>query len=139
VKQIELIEQHLREADGVADVLAVAWEIFDLVGALAAACAEQAADMYPAFMFARSAAVSGRNAIAFAPSMPAVRAASFGNPELSTSDVDEVADNLAALAAALSARLLAAARLVADDGDRITCENAARDADRIGGFLAGST
>jgi hypothetical protein len=59
VKQIELIEQHLREADGVADALAVAWEIVDLVGALAASCAEQAADMYPAFMFARGAAVNG--------------------------------------------------------------------------------
>ena len=53
--------------------------------------------------------------------------------------MDEVADILAALASALSARLLAAAQLVADDGDRITCENAARDADRIGGLLAGST
>ena len=53
------IEQHLREADGVADALAVAWEIFDLVGALAAACAEHAADMYLAFMFARGEAVNG--------------------------------------------------------------------------------
>lgn len=139
MEQIELIEQHLREADGVADVLAVAWEVFDLVGALAAACTEQAADMYSAFMFARGAAVNGRNAIAFAPSMPAVRAASFGNPELSASDVDEVADILAALASALSGRLKAAARLAADDGDRIACENAARDADRIGELLAGGT
>jgi hypothetical protein len=138
VKQIELIEQQLREADGVADVLAVAWEIFDLVAALAAACAEQAADMYPAFMFARSAAINGRNAIAFAPSMPA-DCATFGNPELSASDVDEVADDLAALASALSARLRAAARLAADDGDRIACENAARDADQIGELLARRT
>ena len=136
MKQIKLVEQQLREADGVADVLAVAWEIFDLVGALAAACAEQAADMYPAFMFARSAAINGRNAIAFAPSMPADCATSFGNPELSASDVDEVADDLAALASALSARLRAAARLAADDGDRIACENAARDADQIGELLA---
>lgn len=139
MKQIELAEQHLREADGVADVLAVAWEIFDLVGALAAACAEQAADMYPAFTFARGAAVNGRYAIAFAPSMLAVRAASSGNPELSTTDVDEVADILAALASALSARLRAAARLAADDGDRIACESAARDAYQIGELLARRT
>lgn len=39
--QIKL-EQHLREADGVADVLAAGWEIFELVSALAAAYAEQA-------------------------------------------------------------------------------------------------
>lgn len=139
MSQIELIEQHLREAGGVADVLAVAWEIFDLVGALAAACAEQAADMYPAFMFARGAAVNGRNAIALAPSMTAVCAASFGNPEFSTIDVDEVADMLAALASALGTRLRVAARLAAANGDRIASESAARDADRIGELLARRT
>jgi hypothetical protein len=95
--------------------------------------------MYPAFMFARGAAVNGRNTIAFAPSMPTVGAASFGNPELSTSDVDEGADILAALALALSARLRAAARLAADDGDRFACESAARDADQIGELLARRT
>jgi len=139
VKQIELAEQHLREADSVADVLAVAWEIFDLVGALAAACAEQAADMYPAFMFARGAAVNGRNAVALAPSMTAVCAVSFGNPELSTIGVDDVADMLAALASALGTGLRAAARRAAANGDRIACESAARDADRISELLARRT
>lgn len=42
--QVELAEQHLREADGVADVLAAGWEIFELIGALAAASADKAAD-----------------------------------------------------------------------------------------------
>jgi hypothetical protein len=138
VKQIELVEQHLREADDVADVLAVAWQIFDLVGALAAACAEQAADLYPAFMFARSAAVDGRNAIEFAPSVPAVGAALSGGPVLSTGDASEVADALAGLASALSRRLQATAQLAEDDGDRVACENAARDADRISELLARS-
>ena len=73
-----MIEQHLGEAVGVADVLAAGWEIFELIGDLAAACAEQSVDLYPAFMFARSAAVDGRNAIAFAPSVPAVGAALSG-------------------------------------------------------------
>jgi hypothetical protein len=138
VKQIELVEQHLRAADGVADVLAAGWEIFHLVGALAAACADQAADLYPAFMFARGAAVDGRNAIAFAPSVPAVGAALSGGAVLSTGDVSEVADALAGLASALSMRLQATARLAEDDGDRIACENAACDADRISELLARS-
>jgi hypothetical protein len=138
VKQIELVEQHLGEADGVADVLTVAWEIFDLVGALAAACAERTTDMYPAFVFARSAAVDGRNAVAFAPSVPTVGAALSGRPVLWTGDVSEVADALAGLASALSMRLRATARLAADDGDRVACENAARDADRISELLARS-
>jgi hypothetical protein len=138
VKQIEMIEQYLREADGVADVLAVGWEIFEVISGLAAACAEQVADMYPAFMFARGAAVDGRNAIAFAPSVSPIDAALFGGLELWTDDVSAVADALAGLASALSARLQTTARLAADDGDRIACENAAHDAGRISELLARS-
>ena len=138
MKQIELTGQRLREADGVAGVLAAGWEIFELIGGLAAACAEQAADLYPAFMFARSAAADGRNAIAFAPSAPAVGTAFSGDAELPAGEVSEVADALAGLASALSVRLQATARLAEDDGDRAACENAARDADRIGELLARS-
>ena len=136
MKQIELLGQRLREADGVADVLAVGWEIFELIGGLAAACAEQAADLYPAFMFARSAAADGRNAIAFAPSAPAVGTAFSGDAELPADEVSEVADALAGLASALSVRMQAKARLAEDDGDRAACENAAHNADRIGELLA---
>jgi hypothetical protein len=137
VKQIEMVEQHLREADSVAAVLAAGWEIFEVIGGLAAACAEQAADLYPAFMFARGAAIDGRNAIAFALSVPTAGAALSGDPELWTGDESAVADALAGLASALSARLQTTARLAADDGDRIACANAARDADRISELLAG--
>jgi hypothetical protein len=139
VKQIETIEQHLGEAVGVADVLAAGWEIFELISDLAAACAEQSVDLYPAFMFARSAAVDGRNAIAFAPSLPAVGVALPGGPARPTGDASEAADALARLASALSMRLQATARLAADDGDRIACENAARDADRISELLVRNT
>ena len=138
MRQIELIERQLLDADGVADVLAVGWEIFELVGALAGASAGQAIDMYPAFMFARGSAVDGRNAIAAAPSLPADRPTVAGIPVLSVGEVEEVADALAGLASALSARLREAARLAADDGDRIACEDAALDADRIRELLAGS-
>src|SRR5215470_17645373 len=102
-----MMEQYLGEAVGVADVLAAAWEIFELISDLAAVCAEQSVDLYPAFMFARSAAVDGRNAIAFAPSVPAVGAALSGGPVLWSGDASEVADALAGLASALSMRLQA--------------------------------
>ena len=138
MEQIEPIEQHLLGADSVADVLAAGWEIFEFVGALAADGAGQATDMYPAFTFARGSAVSGRNAIAFAPSMPAGRPAVSESLALSAGDVYEVADALAGLASALSARLREAAGLAADPDDRVACENAARDAEQVSGFLAGS-
>ena len=77
--------------------------------AVAAASADKSAGMYPAFTFARGSAVSGRNAIAFAPSMPACYAAPPATPAPVTGDVHEVADALAGLASALSARLREAA------------------------------
>ncbi len=138
MRQIELAGQHLRAADGVAGVLAAGWESFELIGAVAAASAELAADLYPAFMFARGAAVSGRNAIVLAPSMPAGGPATFGSPEFSAGEVDEVADALAGLASALSGRLREATLLAVADGDRLACQDAAREADRIGELLAGS-
>jgi hypothetical protein len=137
VEQAELLEQRLLNAAGVADVLAASWEIFEFVAAAAAAGAGQAADLYPAFTFSRGSAVSGRNAVALAPSLPAGLPAPPENTVPPAGDADQVADALAALAAVLSGRLRQAARLAADPGDRIACENAARDAARISELLAG--
>ncbi len=64
--------------------------------------------------------------------------ASFGTVEVSAGHVDEVADALGGLASVLSARLREAALLAVADGDRIACQNAARDADQIGELLARS-
>ena len=136
VSQIELLRQRLLHADGVAGMLATGWEAFEFVRGVAGANADRSADMYPAFTFARGAAVSGRNAIAFAPSMPAGQAVLFENATPLDGDVYEVADTLADLTLALSARLREAAGLAADVSDRAACEDAARDADRITELLA---
>jgi hypothetical protein len=133
---IKPIQQHLLDADGVNGVLAAGWDVFELVRAVAGASADQAADMFPAFTFARGAAVSGRNAIALAPSMPADSATLFAPLAPLEADVYEVADAIADLASALSGRLREAAGLAGDAGDRAACENAARDADRINELLA---
>jgi hypothetical protein len=91
--------------------------------------------MYPAFTFARGSAVSGRNAIAFAPSMPADPAPSV-TAEPVTGDVYQVADAAAGLASALSERLRDAAGRSSDAGDRAACEDAAGHADHISKLLA---
>ena len=135
MKQIELASQRLLGVDGMPGLLSAGWEIFELVIAVAAASADQSADMYPAFTFARGSAVSGRNAIAFAPSMPACYAPS-GALEPGTGDVYQVADAVAGLASALSARLRDAAGHAADAGDCAACELAAGHADQISGLLA---
>jgi hypothetical protein len=138
VSQIELLRQRLLRADSVAGMLATGWEAFEFVRGVAGANADRSADMYPAFTFARGAAVSGRNAIAFAPSMPADQAVLFENATPLKGDVYEVADTLADLASALSARLREAAGVAGDARDRAACEDAARDADRITELLAKS-
>jgi hypothetical protein len=138
VDEIELIRQHLLDARDMADTLAAGWEVFELVRVLASAAANRAADMYPAFTFARGSAVNGRNAIAFAPSMPTDYAGSRDGMALPMEDVGEVADILAGLASALSVRLREAAGLATAAGDRIACETAARDAGRISELLAES-
>jgi hypothetical protein len=136
VDQIERIRQHLIDSDGVSGVLAASWQAFELVRAVAGASADQAPDMYPAFTFARGAAVSGRNAIAFAPSLPTDHEPWPGIPAPVTGDVYEVADAVAELTSVLSGRLREAAGLTADPGDRVACEDAASDAERISRLLA---
>jgi hypothetical protein len=136
VNQIELVRQRLLDANGVPGVLSAGWDIFELVIAVAAASADRSAEMYPAFTFARGSAVSGRSAIAFAPSMPTSYAAPSGTPEPGNGDVYEVADAITGLAQALSARLRDAAERAADADDRAACERAAAHADQISELLA---
>ena len=70
LNRIKLARQHLADASGLPAVLAAGWEIFELIAAIASASAGESPDMYPAFTFASGAAVSGRNALAFASSLP---------------------------------------------------------------------
>lgn len=137
MEQADLLEQRLRDAVGVAGVLAAGWEVFEFVRNLCAVGAGQAADLYPAFTFARGSAVSGRNAIALAPSLPEGFPAPPGSPVAPAGEVGEIADAIAGLAVVLSERLRETARFAADPDDRAACEDAARDAARISELLAG--
>jgi hypothetical protein len=135
VEQADLLERRLRDAVGVAGVLAAGWEIFEFAATAAAAGASQAADLYPAFTFARGSAVSGRNAIVRAPSLPASIPASAEVPASAEGEADEIADAIAGLASVLSERLREIAGLATDPDDQIACEDAARDAARIDELL----
>ena len=139
MNEIRLIHRRLADADGLPAVLAVGWDIFELVGTVASASAGESADMYPAFTFAQGAAVSGRTAIAFAPSMPPISGGAGHDLPEPLGDADEIADDLAGLASALSMRLRESAGLAADAADRAACENAARQAERITWLLAQGT
>src|SRR5262249_7648176 len=112
------------------------WDIFELVGTIVSASAGESPDMYPAFTFAHGAAVSGRNAIAFAPSLPPVSGGAGHELPKPLGNPGEIADDLAGLAPTLSMRLRESAGLADDAADRNACENAARQAQRITSLLA---
>lgn len=134
--QIKVTQQHLIDADGVSGVLSAGWRAFELLRVVTGASDGQAADMYPAFTFARGAAVSGRNTIAFAPSLPPDCALYPGISVAVARDVYHLADALAELASVLSRRLREAAGFAAEAEDRIACESAASDAEQISRLLA---
>ena len=136
MNQIKLAHQHLADASGVPAVLAASWELFELIAAIASASAVECPDMYPAFTFASGAAVNGRNALAFAPSLPPLPRGAAHDPPKPAGEVYQTADALAGLASALSIRLRETAGLAAATADRSACENAASDADRITQLLA---
>ena len=136
MNQIKLIHQRLADAHGLPAVLAAGWDIFELIAAIASASAGDSADMYPAFTFARGAAVSGRNAIAVAPSLaacPVTRRTTRPSPPLTRTRSPTLC---AGLAAALCSRLRQAAGRAADPADRSACQNAAGEAERIRRLLA---
>ncbi len=136
MNQIEPMHQRLVDADGLPAVLAVGWDIFELVATIASATADVSPDLYPAFTFARGSAVTGRNVIAFAPSMPTASGDVGHSPRKPMADVYETADALANLTSALSMRLRESAELAAAAADRSACENAASEAERIAWLLA---
>ena len=131
MNEIRLIRRRLADAGDLPAVLAVGWDIFELAGTIASASVGESPDMYPAFTFAQGAAVSGCNAIAFAPSMPPILGGAGHELPKAAGDVYEIADDLAGLASALSMRLRESAGLAADAADRSACENAASQAERI--------
>ena len=125
----------LDAAGGLPEVLAVAWDAFSV---LEAGCRDglgRSAELFAAFAFAAAVAAEGRLLIDSAPSLPAGQGAVTGAVPAVDADPDRVADDLAGLARALGARLLAA-RDAGDGGDRDACGDAAVKAARVGELLA---
>lgn len=129
------MRERLGAAEGVGDTLAAGWDTFELVQAVANECSDLSPDLFPAFMFAAASAAEGRDAVGFAPSMPA----SPGQPASLTrpvsADAHQIADQLADLVTALGLRLHAITRQAGDPADLRACEHAAREADRIRDLL----
>ena len=130
----------LQRAGELPAVLDAACDAFEDV--LAVLCDHQnpADDMFVTFVIAAACAANGRDAVLFAPSLPAQRL--HGTPEAEESPhrglAADVVSELAELSQLLAAQLVQAAGRAGDHGDRTACRDAARSAREIHSLLTGS-
>ncbi len=128
------IEAQVRGSESLPEVLAAAFDAFEAIRAAARDCEDRTPELFAAFLLAGGAATEGRNALLGAPSLP-----HGGGPRggvVAAADVYGAADELAALAAALAARMSAARSDTAAAEDRAACGNAASAAIEIHRLLA---
>jgi len=138
------VRARLRAAAGVTAILAAAREAFEWMLPVLEAHEDPAGAMFAAFVTAGAAAADGRDALAFAPSLPASGISggppAAGGPQVVPdrgSDAGAAGAAVAAVCALLVARLGEAGSLAADRGDQVACADAGRYARKIGWLLTG--
>jgi hypothetical protein len=121
----------LREASGLAAVLDAAYDAFEGMLPVIAACQGQAGSRFAAFGKSAAAAGEGRNAILLAPSLPSCclhETPAPGEESHHGEDVEIIAAGLAAVSVLQADRLVQAAKSAPDYRDRAACRSAARRA-----------
>ena len=135
----------LERAVDLTAVMDAAYDAFEDLLAVIRQHEDSANGLFAAFMFAAMSAANGRDAILFAPSLPASRNAD--RPALEgaepqdtepTDTVEDAADAAVGLAHLLADRLLEAGQAAPDPDDRAACLAAAQCAGEICGLLRGS-
>jgi hypothetical protein len=136
--EITAARDRLEQVGDLPALLGAAHEVF--VAALTALRAHEdpASAWFGRFVMAAASAADGRDAVLFAPSMPAHHAhATRGTGEDSVAGTAEtVAGDIACLCGLAAVRLAQAASQAADPGDQAACVRAARCARRICELLA---
>jgi hypothetical protein len=133
--EIEDMCARLAAAGSVPELLACAWDAFQLIAVIARQYEERSPDAWAAYAMTAAAAVRGRNLVT-----PAAAATPAGAPAagLSTpaAGMPDPGDQLDELAAALNERLLgAAAALTSQAESRHACQQAAAEANVIRALL----
>jgi hypothetical protein len=131
----------LEQAAGLAAVLDAAYDAFESMRLAFRVHEDPASGLFAAFVMAAASAADGRDAVAFAPSLPPRRrhgAGETGQGPLGEYSAEHVADDAAGLSRLLVSCLARAAGSVSDPGDREACEQAARSASEICDLLGGA-
>jgi hypothetical protein len=129
--RIDDMRSRLSGVENAEDILAAAWDAFDLIRLACRRHEDQSGTEFATYELAAAAAVSGRNIVAGAPSTPLGRTHPAHHDLARVSDAGQVADGLAALAATLSERLTSAALLAAELRDQQAGRQAATRAESI--------
>ena len=126
----------LHKAASLPAILAAGFDTFEAIRGVARAYEDAAPELFAAFMTAADAAVGGRDALMFAPSLPDDGMQSDPAGPAAGHPVDEVTDALAGLGALLHQRLTQATALATAPDDRSACEEAAKAAERVHHLMA---
>lgn len=125
MNELAAVKARVQGSTTVPQLLDAGFDAFEVIRRVARACEDRAPGLFAAFMNAAGTAVEGRNALNEAPSLPPTRQ---GRPHPLTvhlaGDVDDIADELAALAAFLAGRLAEAAAQADLAGDQDACRHA---------------
>ena len=138
--RLETARDHLEQAEGPAAMLDAAHDAFDDMLAVIRAHEDPDDGLFVPLVMAAASAADGRNALAFAPSLPPHRLhpPTAGEEPSGPGPAREIAGQLAALSDLLATRLTAAAGTAQDPADRAACTDAARSARDICALLTGS-
>jgi len=142
------VRARLRDAEDLTAILAAAHDAFEWMLPVMEGHEDPAGAMFAAFVTAGAAAADGRDAMAFAPSCPALASRTPGSPAAARGpsaapapDPGSTAGNAAAAIAAvcvpLAARLAEAGSSAPGRRDQIACADAARYASKIRLLLTG--
>ena len=134
---IDALRLRLASARDLPGLLAATWDAFDFLQTAARGCADPGSGTYAGFMFASASAAEAREAVGFAPSMPAGAPVPGGGDESLTDDIPVTPGMLAELAGMLSSRLNEAVRQATDPDDKNALARAAAGAEQIRGLLGG--
>jgi hypothetical protein len=135
---IDITQQRLQEADGLAAVLDAAYAAFEGMVSVIHPVQDPASGLFAAFVMAAASAADGRNALALAPSLPGhpLLAAPAGQQPWSGEPPERVAEVVAGLSYLVAERLTQVAASAPDPDDEAVCRIAAQSARDICGLLS---
>lgn len=137
---IGAVQSRLEQAEGLAAILDAAYAAFEELLAHLSAHEDLGGELVAPFLLGATRAANGRDAVLFAPALPARplhRDQPIGPGERSVESVVNAAKVAAALSAVLAARLTGAACLTVGHADRAACQEASRYAQEIHDLAAG--